>query len=85
MKSKDLALLLVVAFISIVFSVVVGKLVFATPTNREQKVEVVQPISSTFPPLDTHYFNSNSVDPTQLITIGNNTNPNPFNGSSAGQ
>lgn len=80
MKQKDLTLLIVVVFFSAVISLVVSHFIFASPANRQQQVDVVQPISSSFPQPDPRYFNSNSVDPTQLIQIGNTTNPNPFNG-----
>lgn len=79
MKQKDIILIMVVAFISVVVSIVVSKFVFATPANRQQNVEVVQPISASFPPADKRYFNPQSIDPTQLITIGSNANPVPFN------
>jgi hypothetical protein len=75
MKQKDIALILVVVFISAVASFVVSNMIFASPSNRQQQVEVVDSP-------DVRYFNNNSIDPTQLIQIGNNNNTNPFNGSS---
>jgi hypothetical protein len=82
MKQKDLALIIVVVFISAVVSLFVSKLIFASPANRQQKVDVVEAINNQFPQPDPQYFNVNSVDPTQLIQIGNTTNSNPFNGTS---
>ena len=79
MKQKDIALIMVVVFISVVISIVLGKLVIASPASRQQPVEVVEPISADFPQPDSHYFNDKSFDPTKLITIGDNTNPTPFN------
>lgn len=81
MKQKDIALIAIAVLFGAIFSIVLSNLVFASPKNRQQKVEVVQPISDDFPTPDTHYFNEQSIDPTQLITIGNNTNPTPFNGA----
>jgi len=78
MKQKDIALIVVVIFISAIVSVVVSKVLFASPAKRQQQVEVVQPISDEFPAPDTHYFNNKAFDPTKLITIGDNTNPVPF-------
>lgn len=78
MKQKDLALILVIVFISAVVSLLVSKTIFASPKNRQQKVDVVQPITADFPKPDSHYFNSTAIDPTQLITIGQNANSNPF-------
>lgn len=79
MKQKDLALIIVVVFISAVVSLVVSKTLFSSPKNRQQAVEVVDPITSDFPAPDSHYFNSQSIDPTKLIKIGDNSNPTPFN------
>lgn len=81
MKQKDIALIVIVIVISAIFSVAISRLVFSSPQKRQQKVEVVEPISADFPMPDSHYFNEQSVDPTKLITIGNNTNPNPFSAS----
>lgn len=82
MKQKDLALIAVVVFLSVIISIFVSKAVFVPPTNRQQQVEVVQPITADFPQPDSRFFNSSAFDPTKLITIGNNNNNNPFSGSS---
>lgn len=78
MKQKDIALIVVIVFISAIVSLFVSKAVFASPKNRQQQVEVVQPITSDFPAPDSRYFNTQAFDPTKVITIGQNANPNPF-------
>jgi hypothetical protein len=83
MKQKDMALILIIVFISAIVSLFASKAIFASPKNRQQKVEVVQPITTDFPQPDSRFFNGSSIDPTQLITIGQNSNSNPFNGSSS--
>jgi hypothetical protein len=80
MKQKDIALIAVVVVISAVLSLVVSHFVFSKPAARQQTAEVVDIITSDFPTPSTKYFNSNSIDPTQLIQIGNNANPDPFKG-----
>jgi hypothetical protein len=80
-KQKDIALIIVIVVISGVLSLFISRLLFATPADRAQQVEVVEQINSSFPTPDPTYFNSQSVDPTQLIQIGNNNNSNPFNGA----
>lgn len=80
MKQKDIALIAVIAIISVALSLTLSKLIFASPKNREQQVEVVQPITADFPQPDTHYFNKDAFDPAKLITIGQDTNPDPFRG-----
>ncbi len=81
MKQKDIALILVIIFFSAIISLFVSKAIFAPPKNRQQQVEVIQPITADFPQPDSHYFNSSAFDPTQPITIGQNNNANPFGGS----
>lgn len=83
MKQKDIALIAIIIVFSAVISLFVSKSIFASPKNRQQQVEVVQPITADFPKPDSRYFNSHAFDPTKQITIGQNANPNPF--SSKGQ
>ncbi|HVX47974.1 MAG TPA: hypothetical protein VHA05_01310 [Candidatus Saccharimonadales bacterium] len=80
MKQKDIALIILIVAIAGILSMFISKQIFATPKNRQQKVEVVQPITADFPKPDERYFNSQSFDPTQTITIGGNANPDPFSG-----
>jgi hypothetical protein len=72
MKQKDIALIIVMAFVSAILALVVSKLVFSAPQNRAQKAEVVDIITPEFPTPSPKYFNSNSVDPAQPISIGAN-------------
>jgi hypothetical protein len=82
MKQKDIALIVIIVIISAILSLFISKAIFASPKNRQQQVEVVQPMSANLPKPDSRYFNSSAFDPTQLITIGQNSNPDPFSGSS---
>ncbi len=82
MKQKDVAMIIVIAFISAVVSFVVSNKLFVTPSNRTQQAEVVDQIQASFQNPDKKYFNSSSIDPTQTSAIGNGSNDNPFNGSS---
>jgi hypothetical protein len=81
MKQKDIALILAVVIASGIISLVIGRLVFAAPKNRQQKVEVVDVISTEFSQPDSKYFNAQSLNPTQLIRISENSNATPFNGT----
>lgn len=82
MKQKDIALIIVIVVISAGISLFISKAIFASPKNRQQQVEVVQPITANFPQPDTSYFNSSAFDPTQLINVGQNATTNPFNSTS---
>jgi hypothetical protein len=78
MKQKDIALIIVIVAISGVISFFVSHTVFKSG-ERQQKVEVVSPITTDFSAPSTKYFNSSAIDPTQTIQIGQDTNPAPFN------
>lgn len=82
MKQKDIALIIVIAFISAVVSFVVSGKLFVTPSNRQQQVEQVDAINASFQTPDKKYFNDSSVDPAQSSQLGTDNNQNPFNGSS---
>jgi hypothetical protein len=79
MKQKDIATLIVIAFFSAIASFILSGKIFVTPANRQQKVEVVDVIDSNFQTPSSKYFNTNSIDPAQLVQIGDNNNQNPFN------
>jgi energy-converting hydrogenase Eha subunit A len=86
MRQKDIAVLVGVGVLAAIVSSIIASKVFTTPANRSTKVPVVTPISGTFPDVknDSQYntiFNSNAIDPTQLIKIGPNQNPQPFSNS----
>lgn len=75
MKQKDISLILVVVFVSAVFSLVISNIFISTPENRQEQVEVVGVISSDFPEVDKQFFNDQAINPTVIIKIGENQNP----------
>ena len=85
MKQKDILLIGVIVVVSAIFSLIISNLIFSTPADRQQSVEVVGPISSTFTTPSTAYFNSSSIDPTQTISVGINSNTSPFGNSTTGE
>lgn len=80
MKQKDVALIILIAAISAFASFFASRALFSSGDKHTQKAEVVDVISTDFALPDSKYFNSSSIDPTQLITIGGDQNKNPFNG-----
>jgi len=80
MKQKDIALIIIIVFVSGVASFLVSNWLFGSDKHT-QKVETVEAITADFPTPDQKYFNNQSIDPTQLIQIGQSTNPNPFTGA----
>ena len=83
MKQKDIALIVVVVIVSGVLSFFVSRALFSGSSSRDQKVEVVDVISASFPTPSSKYFNANSIDPTQMIHIGDNNNSTPFKDATA--
>lgn len=82
MKSKDVAVIGFVALVAAVLSFVVASAIFK-PTAGSTQVPEVSAIDSSFPDVknDSNYntfFNSNALDPTQPVTIGNQNNNVPF-------
>ncbi|QQS68981.1 hypothetical protein IPP75_03605 [Candidatus Saccharibacteria bacterium] len=80
MKQKDIAVIIVVAIFSAVVSLLLSTKLLISPTNRQQKAEEVDKISTTFNLPDERFFNEASINPTQQGQLGDKTNPNPFNG-----
>lgn len=80
MKQNDIAIIVVVVFVSALISFFVSNKIFVTPSNRSQLVEVVDKITPSFEKPSSKYFNSNSINPTQNTQIGNGNNQNPFSG-----
>lgn len=78
MKQKDIALILVIAIVSGAISFFVARTLFATDKDRQMKAEVVDALSTEFEQPSNKYFNSNSINPTLQIQIGNDVNVNPF-------
>ena len=78
MKQKDIALILVIAFVALVFALILSNLLFGS-SKKQLTADVVTAISTDFKEPDKKYLNSNSVDPTQIIRLGENTNQQPFN------
>lgn len=78
MKQQDIVTLLVVIFVGGMSAFMVTKFFVNTPENRSEEVEVVSAIDAEFKQPDKRYFNENAFNPTQLITISEDNNTNPF-------
>lgn len=81
MKQKDIALIIVIVFISGMFSFFVSRYLLVPSDVRTAQVEVVEPITSDFTQPDGRYFNEKSINPTETIEIGGNGNNSPFESS----
>lgn len=84
MKQKDLAIIILIAFISIMISSVLANAIFNSSKKHNLKAPTVNVISSDFPQVQSEsaykpIFNSEALNPTQLIKIGTSQNTTPFN------
>ncbi len=80
MKSKDILTLAVIGIVSMVISIIISNNFLATPEDRQQEVEVVEPISSVFERPPEEYFNEDSLNPTKTIEIKPDPDSKPFGG-----
>jgi len=85
MQRKDYQLIGVSIFFAAVFAIIVSTVLFGGAQKRIA-VPQVEKISSDFPDVqnDPNYkaiFNSNALDPTQIIEINPGNNNNPFSGT----
>ena len=78
MKQKNIVTLVFIVIVAGIVSLLASKYIFATSSDKQQTAEVIPVITSDFPAPSSTYFNSMSVDPTQLIQIGTTNNSNPF-------
>lgn len=82
MKQKDIAVIIVVAFLAGVISFFVANKIFVTPENRQQKVQVIDKLTSDFQKPDNRFFNQESINPSRNTTL-QDTNQTPFTGNTS--
>lgn len=81
MKQKDIAIIIVVAFVAGVISFFIASKIFVTPENRQQKVEVIDVLTDEFAKPDPRFFNAESINPAKHSGL-EGTNQTPFNSTS---
>ena len=70
MKKTDIALIILIAAISILLSFWIFGLIFEDPSEKYVKIEYVDNISSSLEEPDIESFNVNSVNPTIEVFMG---------------
>lgn len=78
MKKQDIGLIIAVAVFAGIFSLIASTLIFTPRSTKGLKAQKVDEISSSFNQPDKRYFNTQSINPTQLIQIGDSANNQPF-------
>lgn len=77
MKQQDIATVIVIVFITGVFSLIVASK-FITPSNEKLSAETVSAITPDFQLPDDSVFNSEAINPTVKIEIAPGQNQQPF-------
>jgi hypothetical protein len=70
MKKSDIAMIILIASVSILVAYFVAKSVVGDVQNQSAKVKVAEPISSTVDQPDPRIFNTNAINPTVEVIIG---------------
>lgn len=79
MNSKDRLLIISVALASGLFAFFIANFLFGGEKKFNLKAPTVSAITSDFKAPNPKYFNANAINPTQDITIGDQSNTKPFN------
>lgn len=78
MKRSDITLIAMVIGISGIVSFFISNALFASPKNRQVRVEVVESIDTSFIRPSEKFFNKDSINPTKQIKISEGQNNSPF-------
>lgn len=78
MKQKDIVIIIAALAGGILLALLAGKYL-SHSASQDTQVDVVPVIRTDFPTPSTTYFNSQAIDPTQLVNIGPNNSQQPFN------
>jgi hypothetical protein len=78
MKQDDIVLVIGTMIASAIFAILVTATPILGSTAKNQDVTVVSTINTSFQPPSSKYLNTNSIDPTLLVKIGDNSNTTPF-------
>ncbi len=79
MKQSDIAALILAVALSLVTSWFVLNAIIPEPSQQQSEVEVVDSISTEFPPPHQGTFGKGYINPTELIEIDKANNQQPFN------
>lgn len=77
MKKTDIAMIILIASVSILVAYFVAKGIFGDSAVKSVKVDTTDPISAQLVQPDPAVFNSNAINPTVEVTIGGGTSSAP--------
>lgn len=70
MKKSDVAMIILIASVSILIAYFVAKSVVGDVQSQSVKVKIAEPISKDIDTPDPKIFNSNAINPTVEVIIG---------------
>lgn len=71
MKKSDIAMIILIASVSILIAYFVAKSVIGDVGNQSMKVKTAEKITTDVTQPDTTVFNSSAINPTVEVIIGN--------------
>ncbi len=70
MKKTDIALIVLIASITMLITYAVGNMVIGGAQDKPVSVKTAEPISTKVQTPDTRVFNASAINPTVPVTIG---------------
>lgn len=70
MKKSDIAAIILISSISIIVAYFLANAIIGKPTGETAKIKTVEPISAEVEKPDTSIFNSEAINPTVEVEIG---------------
>ncbi len=83
MKNTDIAAIILIASLSMLAAYFIADAMIGKPGGQTAKVKTVEKISSDIQEPDASVFNSNAINPTVPVFIGENTTTSSTNTSSS--
>ena len=71
MKNSDIAMVILIAAVSVVVSYFLGNAILGDPNNNVETISYMDPISSSIEQPDVETFNPKAYNPTVEVYVGN--------------
>jgi len=79
MKKSDIAMIILIASISVLVAYFVAKAIIGDTQNQSVKVKTADPITKDIVSPDSSVFNSSAINPTVQVIIGDQSKTSPGN------
>jgi len=75
MKKSDVAMIILIASVSVLIAYFVANSIFGSAANSSQTVKTIDPINSTIVQPSSEIFNSNAINPAVEVQINGTSQP----------